>query len=228
MDKYISALSKLKVSFSFFHSGLAVLIAIATCLSVSVPALAHHPLGGETPNTLVEGFLSGIGHPVIGLDHFAFIIASGLIAAAMGRRFVVPIAFVAASLFGTGIHLMSIDLPVPELVIAASVLVFGILLSLKDQPGGFTVPGLAAIAGMFHGFAYGEAIFGAEMGPLVAYLSGFAFIQLAIAATAYWLGSTIFKRAGKSGLSLRFAGFVICGIGGTFLTTFIMDSIFPA
>ncbi|MEM1308127.1 MAG: HupE/UreJ family protein, partial [Cyanobacteria bacterium P01_H01_bin.153] len=203
--------------------------AIAFLLFVSMPVLAHHPSGGKTPSTALEAFLSGMGHPVIGIDHLAFVIASGLLAAALGRGLLVPIAFVVASMVGTGIHLMSIDLPMLELVISASVLIFGILLALKTPPKNGIVVGLAAIAGIFHGFAYGEAIFGAEMGPLVAYLVGFAAIQFAIAAAAWWVGKTVLpKLIEPSGLALRFAGFVICGVGATFLLTLVVDSIFPA
>ncbi|VEP17320.1 hypothetical protein H1P_590012 [Hyella patelloides LEGE 07179] len=44
------------------------------------PTLAHHPFDGRTPASFVEGFLSGLGHPIVGLDHFAFVIAVGLLA----------------------------------------------------------------------------------------------------------------------------------------------------
>ena len=37
--------------------------------------------------------------------------------------------------------------------------------------------GLVAFAGIFHGYAYAESIFGAEPTPLYAYLAGFAIIQ---------------------------------------------------
>lgn len=48
------------------------------------PAWAHHAMGGEVPGTFAEGLLSGLAHPVIGLDHLAFILAVGLIAASLG------------------------------------------------------------------------------------------------------------------------------------------------
>ena len=229
MNLRVLALSFLKapvVSQKLIAVPLAALVAI---LFVATPALAHHPFGSETPDNIVEAFLSGMGHPVIGIDHLAFVVAVGLLAAAMGGGLGIPIAFVVASILGTGIHLMSIDLPLPELVISASVLLFGVLLAMKTQPANPVVMGLAAIAGIFHGFAYGEAIFGAEMGPLVAYLLGFAAIQLGIATGTYWAAKTILvNRVEPSGLALRFAGFVICGVGTTFLTTMIVDSIFPA
>src|SRR5262249_58096024 len=48
----------------------------------SIPAFAHHMMGGRTPATLGEGILSGLGHPIIGLDHFAAVVAVGCPAAA--------------------------------------------------------------------------------------------------------------------------------------------------
>ncbi|MEO0490044.1 MAG: HupE/UreJ family protein [Cyanobacteria bacterium J06659_2] len=223
------ALRSLKASLVSHKLSAVLLTVLGTILFAVAPALAHHPFGGGTPDNVVEAFLSGMGHPVIGIDHLTFVIAAGLLAAAIGGGLGIPISFVVASIGGTGIHLLSIDLPLPELVISASVLLFGVLLAMKTQPANSIVMGLAAIAGIFHGFAYGEAIFGAEMGPLVAYLLGFAAIQLGIATGTYWAAKTILvNRVEPSGLALRFAGFVICGVGTTFLTTMIVDSIFPA
>ena len=34
-------------------------------------AFAHHVMGGRMPATFTEGILSGLGHPIIGLDHLA-------------------------------------------------------------------------------------------------------------------------------------------------------------
>ena len=229
MNLRVLALRSLKTLIVSQKLSAVSLAALVVILFVATPALAHHPFGGETPDNVVETFLSGMGHPVIGIDHLAFVIAAGLLAAAMGGGLGIQIAFVVATILGTGIHLISIDLPLPELVISASVLLFGALLAMKTQPANPVVVGLAAVAGIFHGFAYGEAIFGAEMGPLVAYLLGFATIQLGISAGAYWVAKTILvNRVEPSGLALRFVGFVICGVGTTFLTTMIVDSIFPA
>lgn len=229
MNILVSTLRFLKVSIASRKLNTIPLAVLVITFFSTMPALAHHPFGGKTPDNVVEAFLSGMGHPVIGIDHLAFVVAAGLLAVAMGGGLGIPIAFVVASILGTGIHLMSIDLPLPELVISASVLLFGVLLAMKTQPAKSVVIGLAAFSGIFHGFAYGEAIFGAEMGPLVAYLLGFAAIQLGISAGAYWIGKTAFAKLIKpSGLALRFSGFVICGMGATFLTSMLMDSIFPA
>ena len=54
-------------------------LSLATLLAAT-PALAHHPMGGEVPQTFWHGLLSGFGHPVIGIDHLAFVVAIGLAA----------------------------------------------------------------------------------------------------------------------------------------------------
>jgi len=52
------------------RNGLA---GLAVAAMTATPAFAHHPLGGGTPETFVHGVLSGIGHPMLGIDHFAFL-----------------------------------------------------------------------------------------------------------------------------------------------------------
>ncbi len=179
-------------------------------------ALAHHPLDGAIPSNFFEGFMSGLAHPIIGLDHFAFVISVGLLAVFRKKLgLIIPISFCLATALGTTIHLASIDLPVPELIIAISVLTMGIALALENQVNLGLITLLSAIAGIFHGYAYGEAIVGAEMTPLAAYLLGFVGIQLVISAITFYIGTSITK---KSSLCLRFSGFLIAGIGITFLS----------
>lgn len=57
------------------------LVNVGLLVLLALPAAAHHPFGGEAPKTLFEGLISGIGHPVIGFDHLALVIAAGLLAA---------------------------------------------------------------------------------------------------------------------------------------------------
>lgn len=201
--------------------GLGV-VAAAGLLLAATPAMAHHPFGGNTPGNAVEGFLSGLGHPVIGPDHLAFVLAAGLLAAVMGRGLLIPIGFVLASLAGTLVHLMGVNLPAPEFFISASVLGFGVLLALRQQPPTLVVATLATLAGLFHGYAYGEAVVGADMAPIMAYLLGFASIQMAIAVAAYGVA----RRFGQAGqtptMNLRFAGFTLAGVGAAFLSSVVL------
>lgn len=193
------------------------LAAIAPLL-LAAPAMAHHPFGGEAPKNILQGLLSGLGHPVIGLDHLAFVIAVGLLAAVLRRGMLVPIVFLLAAVAGTGLHLAELTLPAPELVISASVLLFGLLAVTCRPLNTPAVMALAAIAGIFHGYAYGEAIIGAEPMPIVAYLAGFTGIQGAIAYATYFLSQRLLNQDRAAGMvSVRQAGFVICGAGAAFL-----------
>jgi urease accessory protein len=182
------------------------------------PATAHHAMGGRTPANFFEGFLSGLAHPVIGLDHLAFVVAIGLIAAGRSRGAFIPAAFLLAAMAGTGIHVLSIDLPAVEIVIATSVIALGGMLALEKHPNFTALAVLVTIAGLFHGYAYGEAIVGAEMTPLVAYLAGFILIQYAIAMLALEIGKVALSKAANNPISLiRFSGSAICLIGVVFL-----------
>jgi urease accessory protein len=59
-------------------------------------ASAHHLMGGKTPATFADGILSGVGHPIIGPDHLAFLVALG-IAVGVGRlSLVTPFLFLLA------------------------------------------------------------------------------------------------------------------------------------
>ena len=205
------------------------LMLVANLLIALDPVLAHHPMGGKIPVNFMEGFLSGLGHPVIGLDHLVFVIAIGLLAALFQNKLgvIIPLVFTIATAMGTGIHLLSIDLPVPEIIISASVLVMGVFLAKEDRGSLILflilLIILGAIAGIFHGYAYGESIIGAEITALGAYLLGFSSIQLIISALAFACGRLIISKADlKSNLIFRFAGFTICGIGFTFLSSAIL------
>jgi urease accessory protein len=195
-----------------------VLLMMATLLAT--PALAHHAMAGNTPSNVLEGLLSGLAHPVIGVDHLAFVVAAGLLAVLTPRGWRIPIAFVLASLVGTGLHLASFTLPSPEVLIAISVLIVGGLLARQTPANTWLVVGFATIAGVFHGYAYGEAIVGATTSALMAYLSGFTVIQLAIAAIVYQTARSIRRSATEpdASLKLRFSGFTLCGAGIAFLS----------
>ena len=189
-------------------------------LIIAQPASAHHAFGNQTPTNFFEGFLSGLAHPIIGFDHFAFVVAIGLIAATLSNGIAIPIAFILSAMVGTGVHLIKLDLPFPEVAIALSVIAVGILLILRKSLKLEFLIALAEVAGLFHGYAYGEAIIGAKMAPLLSYLAGFSVIQFAIAFAAFKLAKSFHQtlETGKSSL-LKYSGFVILAIGCVALTS---------
>lgn len=199
-------------------------MALAVALFWGVePAFAHHGMDSAMPSNFWEGLLSGLAHPIIGLDHFAFVVAIALLCAFHPYGIAIPITFAIAAMGGTGIHLLTLDIPAVEIIIAASVLTVGTLLAMKEQPNLKLVAAIAAVAGIFHGYAYGESIIGAETTPLLAYLIGFTAIQIAIASAAIgFVRKTLTALVQDPNLSLRFAGFTIGGIGAAFLASSIL------
>lgn len=189
---------------------------LALPMLAATPALAHHPLGGEAPQTVFHGVLSGLAHPVIGIDHLAFIVLVGLAAAAAARSLTGPLVFIVATILGTFIQLGGIELPLAELVIAGSVVVLGAFLVLGRQVSGGAALAGFAFAGLFHGWAYGEAVVGSTPMPVVAYLAGFAVIQFVIAAGVARLASRVMANP-QGMLQARLAAAVCVGIGFAFL-----------
>ncbi len=163
------------------------LITLATILAVIAgPAFAHHPMGGETPETLLHGLMSGVGHPIIGVDHFAFIIAAGVLAALIKSRLWVlaPLGLVAGALLGSAIHLLAINIPSAEILIATSVVVAGASMAIGAQVGLGVLIVAFAFAGIFHGYAYAESVIGAEKSIIAAYLISFSGTQWVLALLA--------------------------------------------
>ena len=186
------------------------------------PALAHHAMGGGLPATFTEGLLSGFGHPIIGLDHLAFVVGVGLLALLLGHRYTLPLAFIVATVAGVLVHLASINLPAVETIIALSVVLIGVLaISGKTLPT-MALAALFAVAGLFHGFAYGESIFGAETTPLLAYLLGFGVIQYAIAVGVGYAVQGVADLTDKAMTNIRIAGGLVAGVGLVFTAENLM------
>ena len=192
----------------------------------AAPAFAHHPMGGAAPATFAQGLLSGVGHPVIGLDHFAFLVALGLAAAFMRNVWAPPLAAVAGMAAGCLLAVGSVALPVVEPVVALSVLLLGGMVLLGRSLPAPAAAALFAAAGLFHGAAYGEAVIGAEPTPVAAYLIGLAAVQMAIALGAAATVRGFWKSGSAAALRPRLAGAVCAGIGLAFAVEMLEQAIF--
>ena len=205
-----------------------LLSATAMILMSAGAAFAHHPLGGMTPQTALHGILSGIGHPVIGIDHLAFIIGVGLIAAFHRSRLAMPAAFVGGTVAGTMLTLAAVTLPLAEIVITGSVVVAGVI-AMRGKVTDLRVAALLAVAaGLFHGWAYGAAVVGAETTPIIAYLVGFGMIQMLIAGGVAFASERFWKVIDAAALQPRLAGAVVAGVGLAFLIENLEGMILPA
>jgi len=187
----------------------ATLIAAGTV--AAEPAFAHHLMGGRMPATFMEGLVSGLGHPVIGIDHFAAVVAVGCLAAAHRAGPALAIGFVVAMMGGVALHLHGTTVPASELLVALSVIALGAILLRVPQLPVSAALGLVVLVGLTHGYALGESIYGAERSPLAAYLIGLAIIQSAIALGAMAIARLIARDSDL--IRLRMIGAGIAGIG---------------
>jgi urease accessory protein len=195
-----------------------ILVATLLMLTTAGPAVAHHPTGGKAPETLFHGLLSGFGHPVIGLDHLAFIIALGIAAALLPSGLTVVVAFVAASTAGVIAHVLSVGIPASEVVVALSVVIAGIAIVFHQ---GFGRPQwilLSILAGFFHGYAFGEAVVGSERQVVGAYLIGLAVMMSVIALAVREFTKRFVLPGDMAGGRLRTAGIAMGCIGIVLLT----------
>ncbi len=217
---------------------LCLAVAVATAAS---PALAHHPLAGAPMETFSHGLLSGVGHPLLGFDHLFFVAAAGVAALYTGRALVAPLAYVAAMLGGVGVAIAGVALPMVEPAIALSLLLVGGLAMAGRALSLGLAAGLFAVAGLFHGWAFGESIAGQEGGAavsvtvgyllglgltqyLIAVLAGAAVLALGRAAS----GAGAAREAGDFGPAPRLAGAMAAGVGLFLILEVVEGAAFAA
>ena len=103
-----------------------------------------------------------------------------------------------------------VTLPGAELIVAASVLFAGALLAVERKIPAAWWSGLFVLAGLFHGYAFGESIDGAEAAPLAAYLIGLVSVQTALTIGVALASRTLWR---ASPIAPRLAGAAVCGVG---------------
>ena len=190
--------------------------ALAATLALPSLAHAHHPTGGMTPGTFTDGLLSGIGHPVLGPDHLAFIVGIGLLVAMSRRWMWLPLAFVVTLVPGVLTHARGIGLGPNEVLVALSVVLVGAALLIEDRIPAIVLAGAAMLAGYFHGYAFGETIVGAEATPLVAYLIGLSLMILTMTTAIALIGQRLLASGPAPRVLQRVAAALLIVGGGLF------------
>lgn len=105
-----------------------------------------------------------------------------------------------------------------EWLVAASLIPAGALLFTGRAVHAVPMALYAGLAGVFHGYAYGEAVVGAEPTPLVAYLIGFVGVQGALVAGAWWLTRRVASRGeGPASRLRRLVGVLVTVTGAAAL-----------
>lgn len=180
---------------------------ILLALLVPGTALAHPGHGG--------GFLPGLLHPFHGLDHLLAAIAVGAWGARLGGRaaWALPVAFVTAMLGGTlAAHATGV-LPATEALIAASVLVLGVLLAANARLGAVAGMALVAVFAVFHGAAHGAEA--PASGSFALHALGIGLATLALHAS----GLAAATLARSRGWIVRAAGAPVALAGAWMLAT---------
>ena len=151
-------------------------------------AFAHHPLGALQMETFIHGFLSGIGHPILGIDHLFFIIVVGIAALLIGHRIWSVATYIVAMVVGCAAMSFGIDLPAKELMIALSLLVVGGMVLSGRVLRLVPTLGIFALFGLFHGSAFGNSLTEYEASSgipvLIGYLLGLSLIQFLLSFLA--------------------------------------------
>jgi urease accessory protein len=172
-------------------------------------ALAHIQ-GGEA-----TGLLSGLEHPVSGLDHVLAMIAVGLWGAQLGApaAWLLPVTFPMVMAFGGMLGLMGISLPGVEVGIALSALALGIMVSCEARPPLWVAAVLVGFFAIFHGHAHGTELPAGT--DAILYSIGFVVATGCLHAAGIGIGLVHRWRAGR--VMLRLAGAVVALAGVAFL-----------
>jgi urease accessory protein len=174
-------------------------LTLATALTLlAAPAMAHPGHG--------FGFTAGLLHPLTGADHMLAMLAVGLWSGlALPRRIWAGAAtFMAAMTAGAGLAMAGLTLPGVEGMIAASVLVLGLMVAFARQ-GQTAMLTLIALFAAAHGFAHGAEASGA----VLPYLGG----MLAATAGLHLAGLTLAARVARHPIAQRLLGAGLAGSG---------------
>lgn len=183
-----------------------VLLALLVTLC-PLPARAH------VDSAEAAGFLSGLSHPVSGLDHVLAMVAVGIWGAQLAAPAVwlLPVAFPLLMAVGGLLALVGLPLPGVEPGIAISAVVLGALVLAEKR---LPLPMAVAVVGifaLFHGHAHGTELPAEE--SAVLYSIGFVVATGLLHAAGIAVGLAGRWRSGR--VALRLAGLVVL-LGGLY------------
>ena len=184
-------------------------IAMMVLALAPAAALAHQETGQAT------GFLSGLAHPVSGLDHVLAMIAVGLWGAVLGPPaiWVLPVAFPMVMALGGLMGLLGIPVPGVEIGIAVSAIVLGAMVLAEVRPSLWIAAAIVAFFAIFHGHAHGREL--PEGASALLYSLGFVVATGLLHAVGILLGVAHRWAAGRQ--AVRAAGGVVALAGVFFL-----------
>lgn len=161
------------------------------------------------------GFMSGLKHPVLGLDHLLAMLSVGLVSTQIGGRAIwtVPSTFVLVMALGAVVgilHLVEIPEGLIEFGIALSVAALGFSVASERKFRPLVAMGFVGFFALFHGYAHGKEM--PELAEPLHFALGFMTGTAAIHIAGVAIG--LFAANLKDGPSnLRYIGAGISGAG---------------
>ena len=149
-------------------------LGVATALTLLAGSAAAHTGHGT------HGFFAGLEHP-LALDHLLAMLAVGVwsaLALQGAQRAWGPVAFVGAMIVGAALGVAGVQLPFVEQGIAASVVLFGLMLVFARQLSPAAGFALIAVSAALHGLAHGAEI--PSGATFAAYAAGFVGTTVAL------------------------------------------------
>jgi len=184
-----------------------LVLALAFSLALAaLPALAHVQEGQAA------GFLTGLAHPVSGLDHVLAMIAVGLWGAQLGAPalWLLPVTFPLVMAFGGFLGLLGIPLPGVEAGIALSALALGLAVATAWRAPLAVAAVLVAVFAVFHGHAHGTELPEGQSG--LTYSIGFVVATGLLHLAGIGIGVIHRWPAGRVVLRLLGAGVAAGGV----------------
>lgn len=186
-----------------------VIVAAVFSLIFSPSAHAHVQQGQAI------SFLTGLEHPVSGLDHVLAMVAVGIWGAQLGNPaiWLLPIAFPMMMALGAMMGLIGMGLPGIEIGIAVSAIVLGCMILGEVRANLAVAVILVGFFAVFHGHAHGTELPAGQSGLL--YSMGFVVATGCLHGAGIVIGLIHRWTAGR--LILRGGGAVIAMMGVFFL-----------
>jgi urease accessory protein len=190
------------------HPSREALLALLLLLAAT-PVWAHEQSGQAA------GFVTGLKHPVSGLDHVLAMISVGLWGAQLGHPavWILPVVFPMVMASGGFLGLMGVPLPGTEIGIAVSAILLGLMVALEARPPLWVAAGLVGFFGIFHGHTHGTELPAGENALL--YSVGFVIATGCLHGIGIGIGVAHRWSAGR--IALRLAGAVVALAGVYFL-----------
>jgi urease accessory protein len=169
-------------------------------------ALAHQETGQAA------GFLSGLAHPVSGLDHVLAMIAVGRWGAVLGPPaiWVLPVAFPMVMALGGLMGLLGIPVPGVEIGIAVSAIVLGAMVLAEVRPSLWIAAAIVAFFAIFHGHAHGREL--PEGASALLYSLGFVVATGLLHAAGIVIGVAHRWPAGRQLVRAAGGGVALAGL----------------